>query len=397
MTGVRVTRLSTIPISVPLEAPKGGSGHPLGATFLTHCIVKIETDAGVTGYGEISDAWGCEYAKVADAIVTEALARFAVDQDPRDPDAIVARARAWLRRRQGTVWLISHALSGVEMALWDIAGKLADKPVHELLGGRAAAVRVYAGGNFLSQGNAAVHHAHFQPFLAKGVTAAKVRLGAKWEEEIPTLAELRRLFGPEIAIFIDGNEAFKPTTAMRIAPRLAECGVHFFEEPCPRDDAAGLAALVASSPVSIAYGEHVFGTAGFIELAEDRVANVWQPDAAVCGGVAELRRIAAAAAERNVPLSPHSAGTPIGLAANLHAATGAPTLTWLEMSARIDDLIPAFAGGERVSTRTIKNGTLMPPDAPGIGVEPLPDISERFPYRVPPPLANAPALYQGSV
>src|SRR5262249_54945131 len=150
----RVTRLSTIPISIPLQAPKGGSGHPLGATFLTHVIVKIETDSGVTGYGEISDAWGCEYAKVADALVTEAVARFVVGQDPRDPDTLMATARAWLRRRQGTVWLVSQALSGVEIALWDIAGKLADKPAYALLGGTGGRVPVYAGGNFLSQGTA---------------------------------------------------------------------------------------------------------------------------------------------------------------------------------------------------------------------------------------------------
>jgi L-alanine-DL-glutamate epimerase-like enolase superfamily enzyme len=101
-----VTRLSTIPISVPLDPPKGGTGHPLGPTFLTHCLVKVETDAGVTGYGEISDGWGCEYAHVADAIVTEALARFVVGCDPREPDVILARAWAWLRRRQGTTWLV---------------------------------------------------------------------------------------------------------------------------------------------------------------------------------------------------------------------------------------------------------------------------------------------------
>ena len=393
----RVTRLSTIPISVPLDPPRGGSGHPLGPTFLTHCIVKIETDGGVTGYGEISDAWGCEYAKVADALVSEAIARFVVDQDPRRPDAIIARARAWLRRRQGLVWLVSHALSGVEIALWDIAGKLADRAAHELLGSGAAPVRVYAGGNFLSQGSAEVHRAHFEPFLAKGVTAAKVRLGASWEQELETLAKLRQLFGPNTAIFIDGNEAFSPKTARRIAPRLAELGVGFFEEPCPRDDTAGLAQLVAESPVPIAYGEHVFGVSGFLELFEDRVADVWQPDAAVCGGMSELRRIAALAGARNVRLSPHSAGTPIGLAANLHAATGAPTLTWLEMSARMDDLVPAFVGGDSVSTRMIVDGTLRPPQGPGIGIEPAPDIAERFPYRTPPPLGDAPALYQGSV
>ncbi|HZP96431.1 MAG TPA: mandelate racemase/muconate lactonizing enzyme family protein [Candidatus Limnocylindria bacterium] len=393
----RVTRLSTIPISVPLDPPRGGSGHPLGPTFLTHCIVKAETDAGITGYGEVSDAWGCEYATVADAIVTEALARFVIGQDPRQPDPIVARARAWLRRRQGLVWLVSHALSGVEMALWDIAGKLADRPAYELLGGGGAPLPVYAGGNFLSQGSADVHREHFAPFLAKGTRAAKVRLGAQWQDELETLARLHELFGPKIAIFIDGNEAFTPKTAARIAPRLAECGVGFFEEPCPRDDAVSLARLVASSPVPIAYGEHVFGVSGFLELAEDRVADVWQPDAAVCGGMSELRRIAALAAARNVRLSPHSAGTPIGLAANLHAATGAPTLTWLEMSARMDDLVGAFVGGDSVSTKMIVDGTLRPPEAPGIGVEPAPDLAERYPYQPPPPLGNAPALYQGSV
>jgi L-alanine-DL-glutamate epimerase-like enolase superfamily enzyme len=392
-----VTRLSTIPISVPLEAPKGGTGHPLGPTFLTHCLVKVETDTGVTGYGEISDGWGCEYAHVADAIVTEALARFVVGCDPREPDVILARAWAWLRRRQGTTWLVAQAMSGVEIALWDIAGKLADRPAYELLGGGGAPVPVYAGGNFISQGTAQVHLEHFARFISRGVRAAKVRLGVKWEEELTTLADLHKAFGPGITIFIDGNEAFTPKTAARIAPRLAECGVGFFEEPCPRDDRVGLARLVAGSPVPIAYGEHVFGLAGFLELAEDRLADIWQPDAAICGGMSELRRIAALAAARGFRLSPHSAATPIGLAANLHAASGAPALAWLEMSARIDEFAPAFIGGANVSTEMIVDGTLRPPAGPGIGIEPSPDLAERYPYRVPPPVRNAPALYQGSI
>ena len=392
-----VTRLSTIPISVPLEPPRGGSGHPLGPTFLTHCIVKVETDTGVSGYGEISDGWGCEYARVADAIVTEALARFVVGSDPREPDVILARARAWLRRRQGTTWLVAQAISGVEIALWDVAGRLADRPAYELLGGGGEPLPVYAGGNFISQGSAQVHADHFARFISKGVKAAKVRLGPKWREELATLAELHEAFGPDIAIFIDGNEAFTPKTAARIAPLLADRGVAFFEEPCPRDDSVGLARLVAGSPVPIAYGEHVFGLSGFLELAEGRLADIWQPDAAICGGMAELRRIAALAATRGVRLSPHSAATPIGLAANLHAASGAATLAWLEMSARIDEFAPAFVGGDKVSTAMIVDGTLRPPEGPGIGVEPAPDLAERYPYRAPPPERNVPSMYQGAI
>jgi L-alanine-DL-glutamate epimerase-like enolase superfamily enzyme len=394
---VAVTRLSTIPLSVPLDPPRGGSGHPLGPTFLTYCLVKAETDAGVTGYGEISDGWGCEYAQVADAIVTEALARFVVGQDPRHADAILRRAWAWLRRRQGTTWLTAQAMSGVEIALWDIAGKLADRPAYELLGGDGSPVPIYASGNFLSQGDAPTHMRHFAPLLARGVRGIKVRLGATWPAELETLAALRDAIGPGIPIFIDGNEAFSAKTAQRITQRMADLGVGFFEEPCPRDDRAGLARLVAASPVPIAYGEHVFGVAGFLELAEDRLADVWQPDAAICGGMAELRRIAAIAGARGIRVCPHSAGTPIALAANLHAASGAPTLFMLEYSGRMDGLAGSFIGGEKVAPDRIAEGNLPPPAGPGIGIEPAPDLAERFPYRAPPPLTAAPALYNGSL
>jgi L-alanine-DL-glutamate epimerase-like enolase superfamily enzyme len=392
-----VTRLSTIPLSIPLDTPKGGSGHPLGPTFLTHCLVKIETDAGVTGYGEISDGWGCEYARVADAIVTEAIARFVVGRDPRQPDAILKVAWAWLRRRQGTTWLVAQAMSGVEIALWDVAGKLADRPAYELLGGDGSPVPVYASGNFLSQGDAQVHLGHIKDLLARGVRGAKVRLGASWSKDVDTLAELRKAVGPGIALFVDGNEAFTPKTAARISERLAEAGVGFFEEPCPRDDAAGLARLVATSPVPIAYGEHVFGLAGFLELHDDRVADIWQPDATICGGMAELRRIAAVAAARGIRVCPHSAGTPIALAANLHAASGAATLGMLEYSGRIDRLVPAFRGGAAIGPDRVVDGAIRPPAGPGIGIEPEPDIAERYPYVPPPALTAMPALYQGSV
>jgi D-galactarolactone cycloisomerase len=392
-----VTRLSTVPLSVPLDPPRGGTGHPLGPTFLTHCLVKVETDAGVTGFGEISDGWGCEYARVADAIVTEAIARFVIGRDPRHVDAILRVAWAWLRRRQGTTWLVAQAMSGVEIALQDIAGKLADRPVYELFGGDGAAVPVYASGNFLSQGGAEVHVAHIRGLLGRGVRGAKVRLGATWQAELETLAALREAVGPDLALYIDGNEAFSTKTAMRIAPHLAELGIGFFEEPCPRDDAAGLADLVAMSPVPIAYGEHVFGLAGFLELDDGRLADVWQPDATICGGIAELRRISAVAAARGIRVCPHSAGTPIALAANLHGASGAATLGAVEYSGRNDELCAAFKGGASVSSASVTDGAMRPPRAPGIGVEPEPDIAERYPYRSPPPIASRPALYQGSV
>lgn len=365
--------------------------------YVNHCLVRLDTDAGVVGYGEISDGWGCEYPRVADAIVTEALARFVVGQDPREPESLLTRARAWLRRRQGTTWLIAQALSGVEIALWDAAAKLADRPAYQLLGGGGAPVPVYASGNFIGQGDAAVHLSHFEPFFKRGIKGAKVRLGASWEAELETLAALRALVGPDVALYIDGNEAFRPATAERIVPRLAELGVGFFEEPCTRDDRAGLARLAAASAVPIAYGEHVFGTAGFLELADDRIASVWQPDATTCGGMSELRRIAALGAERGARVCPHAAGTPLAMAANLHAASGIAAISVLEYSARLFELCEAFIGGDAVDRSAITKGALAPPPGPGIGMDPQPDIAERYPYRAPGPVTTIPSLYQGTI
>jgi L-alanine-DL-glutamate epimerase-like enolase superfamily enzyme len=397
---MRVVNLDTLPFSVPLGPPPGGSAHPLGAGFLTYCLVRAETDDGLVGWGEISDGWGCEYAGVAGAIVREALARFVIGQDPAQTPILVQRMFAWLRRRQGTVWLIAQAVSGVELALWDLVGKAAGQPVNALLGPALRdRVPVYASGNFLSQGDAEVHATFFEPALARGVNAVKVRLGPNWEVELETLAELRRLLGPKISVGIDGNEAFTPKTGGRIAERLGALGVWFFEEPTPRTDPQGLAWLVARSPVPIAYGEHVHRVDGFLELADQRLADVWQPDATVCGGLMEARAIGALAAARGIPISPHSATTPLGLAANLHAAALAPTLSALEYSAAsVRQLARLFSNGECLNQEALVDGALAVPTAPGLGVEPrVAELREAFPFEAPWPLDTLPALYTGSV
>jgi L-alanine-DL-glutamate epimerase-like enolase superfamily enzyme len=397
---MRVTGLDTLAFSVPLAPPPGGTSHPLGAGFLTYCLVRAETDAGLVGWGEISDGWGCEYAEIAAAIVKEALARFVVGEDPRQAPMLVQRMFAWLRRRQGTVWLIAQAVSGVELALWDLAGKAAGAPVHALLGPPTReSIPVYASGNFLSQGDADVQAAFFRPALDRGVSGIKVRLGPNWEAELEVLAQLRQRLGGGVWVGIDGNEAFRPKTAGRIADRLGVLGIAFFEEPVPRTDPGALANLVERSPVPVAYGEHVHTLEGFLELGERHLADIWQPDATVCGGLLETRAIAALAAARGVPISPHSATTPLGLAANLHAASLARSLSALEYSAgSTRQLAPFFDGGAALTLDAIEDGALRLPTAPGLGVEPrVDDLRSSYRYRPPWPIHNMPSIYMGSV
>ena len=394
---MRISRLTTLPLSVPLAPPPGGSDHPLRAQFVTYCLVRVETDDGLVGYGEISDGWGCEYAQVAAAIVDEALSRFVLGADPGAPGPLVQRIWGWLRRRQGTAWLVAQAVSGLEIALWDLAGKAVGQPVHRLLGALPHRIGIYASGNFLSQGPAEVHLDSFRPYLERGVRAVKLRIGPTWERDLETLTAFRQLVGPAVTIYVDGNEAFSAKTALRIARRLEALGVGFFEEPVPRDNPRALAWLVAESPIPIAYGEHVHRLDGFLELAERGLADVWQPDATVCGGILEARKVLDLAAARNVRISPHAATTPLGVAANLHVAATASTLGLFEYSPAVDALAPWFAGGAALALGAVSDGCLSPPDGPGLGIEPQPELFERYPYQRPGPLLKSPPLYQGTV
>lgn len=396
---MRLASLSTLALSVPVTPPPGGSAHPLRAPFVSYCLVRAESDTGQVGWGEISDGWGCEYPEVADALVREALSRFVIGEDPRDVAAQVQRMWAWLRRRQGTQWLVAQAVSGVEIALWDLVARADGRPVGDLIGPvLRRAVPVYATGLALSQGRPEVHHRFFQPLLARGLRAVKVRLGPAWQAELETLRALRGLLGPEVAIGIDGNETFSAKTAARITTALLDLDIAFFEEPTPRMDPDALAWLVRESRVPIAYGEHVHTAEGFRELADRGLADIWQPDVTACGGFLESRAIHALAASRGIRISPHSATTPLGIAANLHAASWAPTLWRMECSATgLEELGECFRGSEQL-TGAIAEGSLPVPTGPGLGVEPdVEKLRRLFPYRAPWPIKDFPALYRGAV
>jgi D-galactarolactone cycloisomerase len=288
-------------------------------------------------------------------------------------------------------------VSGVEIALHDLLARAANKSVGATLGATPrATVPIYATGLALSQGEVAVHETFFASLIARGLSAVKVRLGPNWAAELRTLALVRDRLGPEVAIGVDGNESFSAKTAARISERLAELDVAFFEEPIPRSDPRALAWLVDASQVPIAYGEHVHTVAGFRELADGALAEIWQPDVTACGGFIEARAIAALAAERGTRLSPHSATTPLGIAANLHAASVAPTLWRMEWSATAVEELGRFFTGAAFLAAPITNGEVRVPTGPGLGIAPDIDaLRDAFPYRSPWRIDAAPALYRG--
>jgi D-galactarolactone cycloisomerase len=375
---------------------------PLPTTFLhtreplSYCFVRIDTDAGTRGYGEACDSFGCTYAGVVAAAIRDALEPLLVGEDPSTVEFLVAKLRAWTRRRLGDQWVAMHAISAVEIALWDLAAKARDLPLGDLLGRVRDRVPVYASSVFLEEGDANWHRQVLEPLLARGVRAVKLRLGLDYQSDLATLTVLRSLLDDGIELMVDGNENYTLPTALAIAARLGDLGVAWFEEPLPQHHRGAIAELSRRSPVPIAYGEHLFGLHDFAHCLERGEASIVQPDAATAGGMGEARNIARLAHQHGARVVPHCAAGPVALAANLHVAASVPSIHLLEYPFPLRDAWDAFAAGAQLGPEALENGELPVPHGVGLGVELVDEeVLARHPYVPPGPKRGLPARSLG--
>jgi L-alanine-DL-glutamate epimerase-like enolase superfamily enzyme len=350
---------------------------------MSFCFVRVDTDTGVSGWGEACDSYGCSYGSVVSTIVTDVFAPLLVGQPLTAVEPLADRMRLFTRRRLGDQWVAVHSRSAIELALWDVAGKAAGRSVASLVGPVRDHVEVYASGVFLEEHAAAEHVAFLQPLLERGVTKVKLRVGPEWQADLTTLAEIRSLLGPGIQLMIDGSEIFTLPTARVVARALHELDVHWFEEPLPQGNRSGIESLAATSPVPLAYGEHLFGADDAIEAMHRGQLQVLQPDASTCGGLAEARRMAQAAVPFGVRVVPHVCAGPVSLAANLHLAATVPAVRLIEYPPTLAGAWSTFAPGSAFGTDAIVDGYLAVPDAPGLGVVVDESAVSAHPYRPP--------------
>ena len=196
---------------------------------------------------------------------------------------------------------------------------------------------------------------------------------------------------------VDGNENFTVATALEVADRLAELEVRWFEEPVPQEAPLAMEAVAAASPVPIAYGEHMFGLAEFVEASRRGHATVLQPDVATCGGLSEGMRIASAAGAAGARLAPHTAAGPVALAANLHFASACPSVHLLEYPSPLAECWATIAPTCPVGPDHVTSGALAPPSGPGLGIQiDLEAVNER-PYQPPPPRPEASTRFVGDI
>jgi L-rhamnonate dehydratase len=316
--------------------------------------VEITTDKGITGYGSGGPGGGM--------VVLEHLTKLLLNQDPFDTE------RLWdicwrSTMNYGRMGVTMNAISGVDLALWDIVGKALDVPVYRLIGGEVKPrVPAYCTGNDIEQH---VEHGFTKLKLAIPHGPADGRDGMKKNVELVKRA--RQALGPDGEIMLDCWMAWTERYTIEMAEMLAPYRIYWMEEVLQPHDYAGFGRLnSAIKSTRIATGEHEYGRYGFRYLLEHNGASIWQPDLTWCGGLTELRRIGALAAAYDIPVIPHGGGLN-GATHWIIANVNAP---WAEL------FMPAPGGPKQVYdlwaeqyqiTRGPEGIYTRPPERPGFG------------------------------
>jgi L-rhamnonate dehydratase len=334
-------------------------------------VVEVKTDAGIIGIGHGNWATGA-----IKTIVDETLSKLVIGEDPRQREKlwdIMYRATIPFGRKGAAI----EAISAVDLALWDIAGKEANKPVYELLGGPVTdEIPCYA-----SNLHPVDHDTLEQEaidYVENGFDAMKLRFrfgpeagrqGMKENEKI--VETVRNAVSDEIEIAGDAYMGWSVRYAKKMIQRLEPYDMAWIEEPVIPDDIDGYAEVRESAPMLISGGEHEFTRWGHKELLEREAVDILQPDIHRCGGLTELQRIDAMASARDVPVIPHSGTNPhlhfIAASANAPMAEYFPIPDWYEE--RQENKDSTYADAIYANPPQAKDGTISLPNSVGLSTE----------------------------
>ena len=354
--------------------PRGGWAVELEPDDVVHTLVTVRTDEGISGVGSVSS-----HDRLVSAAV-EVLAPLVIGEHALEPERVSEKLH------QHTFWLgrggtLTHSISGIDTALWDILGKATNQPVGRLLGGRYRdRVRPYA--SLLTDEPDPLAE-RLTELVEAGFTAYKIgwgpfgRRSPRLDEQM--VARAREVVGAEALLMVDAgaSDGFWPhgyKWALRTAAMLADHGVEWFEEPLPPDSLDDYADLRRRSPVKIAGGEVLTRRQAFLPWLQARALDVVQPDVTKVGGISEQRRIAHAAEDHGIAFVGHGWNTAVGLAADLQIASALPNSELIEYrtgSPYVDEL-------SGYAFELDADGMLAVPDRPGLGVTLDPDALARY-------------------
>jgi L-alanine-DL-glutamate epimerase-like enolase superfamily enzyme len=374
IVAVRTTALSCT-VDPPYASAAGVQGRR-GAL-----LVEVETDGGIVGIGEAGPGGGATAA-----VIERVLAPLLVGEDPLLIEGLWQKMFA--RTRQfGRRGLVMQAMSGIDIALWDIAGKVAKLPVYRLLGACRDRVEAYASGGFYQEGKSADDLAgEAEGYRARGFRGMKMKVGrnpstqthlrdllgqrefceVEPAEDLARVAAVRRALGPKAKLMVDANCAWSPAMAIQMGRAMEPYDIYWIEEPVATDDIDGSAEVARALATPIAGYETELGLYGFRELIGRGAVDIVQFDLAWSGGFSEGRRIAAYAQAHHRMVAPHAFAGAVLLVASLHFAAATANALALEW-----DQNPNAVREELLQEplRLEADGTVRVPERPGLGIE----------------------------
>lgn len=308
-------------VSAPVERPFTSSRGWLYKTRGS-CIVEIETTDGVVGWGECYGP-----SQVARAYIESQYGPRIIGRDPFDVEVIWEDLYNRIKD-YGSKGMAISALSGIDIALWDIIGKICGKPIHKLIGGAyRTEVSAYATGLYFIDMDRLIEEAvdEARGYVDEGFTAIKMKIGLGSPKlDIERVAAVRKAIGDDVRLMVDANHCFTVPAAIRLGRELEQLNVEWFEEPISPEDVDGYVEVTRALDMAVAGGENEFTRWGFRDLVTRKAMDIVQPDVCAAGGISECRKIAALAAAHGVECVPHAWGSAIGLAATLHFLAALP-------------------------------------------------------------------------
>jgi D-galactarolactone cycloisomerase len=385
---MKITRITSHVLGYDLPEPLGYSQQYYNKR--TAHLVEVETDDGVIGWGECFGAGNIALANKG--IVELVIQPMILGMDPLDRDVIWHKVYN-LMRDHGQKGMPLQSLSGVDIALWDIAGKVAGLPLHKLIGGtHRDRIEVYGYGMMLRPEDTDSLVARFADEAAAikdmGFRAVKMKVGLGPRDDVRLVEAVRRGVGDGYRFMVDTNHCYTTHDAFYVGRAMEEFDPYWFEEPVAPEDLDGYRELRLGLKVNIAGGEAEFNRWGWRALLESRGLDIAQPEVCALGGISEYLRVMALCHAHFTPVVNHVWGSAIAVATNMHLMAAMPPLPgglfpWQPMlefdtthNTFRDDLLttPLNIQGQVAAT----GGTVAIPDGPGIGVTPDRDFIRHY-------------------
>lgn len=364
MKDLTIASIEALPCSVPLkQAVTQGLG---SVSKRDTVIVKVTTADGLTGYGE---SYNGRAPLAVAATIDTTLRDLLTGMDASATTEVWARFESRVLANHGTCAACVCAMSGIDMALWDVKGKALGLPLYRLLGGAARPVPAYAGGFALGYAAPAAVTEEALAQVALGYRAVKLRLGDSLSSDSERARAMRAALPSDVALLADANCRYSVDDVRAMLPVLADAGAGWLEEPFPpyADHLWRATASLAAPYLPLAAGENCYTRYEFQRLLDLGAVSVVQPDLSRCGGITEALRIAALAAGAGLPVCTHGCHTGLNFAASVHFLASIGNARYFEADGSTDNPLRTVACS--ASYELSADGTVLPLEGPGLGVE----------------------------